>query len=109
MNWYSNSLITIDECTERLQALKKQENTLLSRLQESTKENETDIQSIMQEVKQTDFAGKRNFVVTHIDKAFISRKKPHEDETEFHIVFKWFSASMFFLCLQNKRKGRKEN
>ena len=88
MNWYSNSLITIDECTERLQALKKQENTLLSRLQESTKENETDIQSIMQEVKQTDFAGKRNFVVTHIDKAFISRTKPNEDETEFHIVFK---------------------
>jgi hypothetical protein len=42
----------------------------------------------MQEVKQTDFAGKRNFVVTHIDKAFISRTKPNEDETEFHIVFK---------------------
>ena len=88
MNWYSNSLITIDECTERLQALKKQENTLLSRLQESTKENETDIHAIMQEVKQTDFAGKRNFVVSHIEKAFISRTKPNEDETEFHIVFK---------------------
>ena len=43
---------------------------------------------IMQEVKQADFAGKRNFVVTHIDKAFISRTKPDEDETQFHIVFK---------------------
>ena len=57
-------------------------------LQESKKESTSDIHDIMKEVKQTDFAGKRNFVVSHIDKAFISRTKPNEDETEFHIVFK---------------------
>jgi hypothetical protein len=88
MNWYSNSLISIDECTERLQALKKQETNLLSRLQESKKESTSDIHAIMEEVNQTDFAGKRNFVVSHIDKAFISRTKQNDDETQFHIVFK---------------------
>ena len=90
MNWYSSNLINIEECTERLEALKKQESLLLQKLKEEQSEKTTDITSIMGMVKNADmnFEQKRLFITKHIAKVVFTRIGGKlEYNLNFHIEF----------------------
>lgn len=84
MNWYSNSLINIEECTERLEALKKQEFILQQKLTEQHKT--ADIDTLLKIAKNSDlnYNDKRIFITQHIAKIILTHKK---DELNFHIEF----------------------
>ena len=90
MNWYSSNLINIEECTERLEALKKQESVLFQRLKEEKNQKTTDVSSIMVMVKNAklSFEDKRVFVTKHIAKVTFSRiGEKMEYNLNFHIEF----------------------
>lgn len=73
MNLFSANLITLDEVTEKLQALKKQEEALKAQLPTAT--NKIDVKGCVKDSKRSiTFENKRNFVVNHVEKVTIIRK-----------------------------------
>ena len=89
MNWYSNSLITVEECTERLEALKKQESVLSQRLKEES--NSIDVESMIRLAKNTDlnYNDKRTFIANHIARICFSRTGGKMDyNLNFRIEFR---------------------
>lgn len=90
MNWYSNSLINIEECTERLESLKRQESALKQKLQIEKAGKTTDVATMIQSVKKTDlnYNDKRIFIAKHIAKvSFIRKGEKLEYDLNFHIEF----------------------
>ena len=73
MNWFSANLITAEESTQKLQALKKQEEILQKKL--ATKRQTINTGSIVADIKhKTTFAEKRQFVLEHIEQVVLLRK-----------------------------------
>ena len=73
MNLFSANLITLDECTEKLQVLKKKEEALKAQLPTAT--NKIDITGCVKDSKRgITFEDKRNFIVNHVEKVTIIRK-----------------------------------
>lgn len=73
MNLFSANLITLDECTEKLQALKKQEETLKAQLTTAT--NKIDVAGCIKDSRhKVTFEEKRDFILKHIQKVTIVRK-----------------------------------
>ena len=73
MNWFSANLITAQESTDKLQALKKQEQILQEKL--SVKKETVETDKIVKDIKhKTTFEEKRQFVLQHIQKVIVLRK-----------------------------------
>ena len=73
MNWFSANLITADESTAKLQALKKQEQSLQEKL--TQKKQDIPTTEIVQDAHgKITFADKRNFILQHIEKVIVLRK-----------------------------------
>ncbi len=92
MQWFSNNLISVSECTEKLEQLKKREQTLTAQLQSENQEHRTDASDIVKKVKacDVDFAGKRRIVTTIIKKVSIVRtgdKHGRNYDLDFDIEF----------------------
>ena len=89
MNWFSANLITADESTAKLQALKKQEQSLQEKL---TTEKQgiptTDIvKNARKKITQEE---KRNFILQHIQKVIVLRKdfvSRYDVDLEITIIF----------------------
>lgn len=89
MNWFSANLITTEESTIKLQALKKQEKALKEKL--STKTEKINTAEIVSAVrKDFTFEEKRQFVLQYISKVIFLRKNIDKDNIEliFHFVFR---------------------
>ena len=72
MNWFSANLISAEESTQKLTALKKQEESLKEKLQ--TKRIDTPTDKIVQDIKnKVTPEEKRKFVLDHIQKVIILR------------------------------------
>ena len=74
MNWYSTALLTLEECTERLEALKKQELLLKQELNVQT-DRTTDIATMIKNARRKDlnYNDKRVFIAQHIAKVLFVR------------------------------------
>jgi len=90
MNWFSANLITAEESTQKLQALKKQEQILQEKL--NTKKATIETGKIVEDIKhKTTFEEKRKYILQHIDKVIILRKDFddwHDIDLEITIVFR---------------------
>lgn len=81
MNWFASNLITAEESTVKLQALKHREKVLQEKL--TTKKEGISTKKIVEDAKgKITFEDKRNFILQHIEKVIVLRK-PFED---FHDV-----------------------
>lgn len=89
MNWFSANLISADESTTKLQALKKQEQTLTERLQ--TKKQDIPTTEIVKDArKKITQEEKRNFILQHIKKVEVLRKdfvNRYDVDLEITIIF----------------------
>ena len=73
MNWFSANLITAQESTDKLQALKKQEQVLQEKL--STKKQTIETDKIVEDIRQKiTFEEKRQYILQHIQKVIVLRK-----------------------------------
>ena len=72
MNWFSANLITAEESTQKLQALKKQEQLLTEKLQ--TKKADIPTKQIVEDAHKVTKEEKRSFVLQHISKVIVLRK-----------------------------------
>ena len=74
MNWFSANLITAEESTAKLTALKKQEQSLTEKLQ--TKKATIPTEEIVADIKnKVTFDDKRNFILQHIKKVILLRQQ----------------------------------
>ena len=91
MNWFSNSLITMEECTAKLESLKKQEINLNRQLTEEQTETKIDPAEIVRDVKNAvNYEDKRRTVLKYISKITLVRKgekRKQNYDLEFHIEF----------------------
>lgn len=73
MSWFSANLISAEESTQKLQALKKQEQNLTERLQTKKEDIPTDqiVKDVRHRITPED---KRQFVLDHISKVIVLRK-----------------------------------
>ena len=90
MNWFASNLITAEESTEKLQALKHREKILQDKL--TTKKEGISTKKIVEDAKgKTTFEDKRNFILQHIEKVIVLRK-PFEDfrdvDLDISIIFR---------------------
>ena len=73
MSWFSANLISAEESTQKLQALKKQEQSLQDRL--TTKKEDIPTEKIVEDVRhKITPEDKRQFVLDHIEKVIVLRK-----------------------------------
>ena len=73
MNWFSANLISAEESTQKLQALKKQEQTLQERLQ--TRKEDIPTRKVVEDVRhRITPEEKRQFILDHINKVIVLRK-----------------------------------
>ena len=73
MNWFSANLITAEESTQKLTALKKHEQTLVEKLK--TKKQDIPTQKIVDDAKRKiSPEEKRAFILQHIQKVIVLRK-----------------------------------
>ena len=73
MSWFSANLISAEESTQKLQALKKQEQSLQDRL--TTKKEDIPTEKIVEDVRhKISLDEKRQFILQHIQKVIILRK-----------------------------------
>ena len=73
MNWFSANLITAEESTQKLTALKKQEQTLQEKLR--TKKEDIPTDQIVKDVRhRITPEEKRQFVLDHVSKVIVLRK-----------------------------------
>lgn len=73
MSWFSANLITAQESTDKLQALKKQESLLQEKL--STKKATIETGKIVEDIKhKTTFEEKRQYILQHVQKVIVLRK-----------------------------------
>lgn len=74
MNWFSANLISAEESTLKLQALKKQEQALQEKLH--TNKNSIPTNEIVKDAKKRKITQeeKRQFVLQHIQKVIVLRK-----------------------------------
>ena len=73
MSWFSANLISAEESTTKLQALKKQEQSLQDRL--TTKKEDIPTEKIVEDVRhKITQEDKRQFVLDHIEKVIVLRK-----------------------------------
>ena len=73
MAWFSANLITAEESTAKLTALKKQEQSLQEKLQTKKADISTD-QIVKDARKRITYEQKRQFILQHIDKVVLLRK-----------------------------------
>ena len=90
MNWFSANLISAEESTQKLQALKKQEQSLQEKL--VTKKEDIPTDEIVKDAKKKiTFEEKRNFILQHIKKVIILRHDfddVHDIDLEITIIFR---------------------
>ena len=90
MSWFSANLISAEESTQKLQALKKQEQNLQERLQ--TKKEDIPTGKIVEDVRgKITFEDKRQFILQHISKVVILRKDFadwHDIDLDVTIIFR---------------------
>ena len=90
MNWFSANLISAEETTAKLQALKKQEKVLQEKL--STKKEHIPTEEIVKDVKgKITFDDKRKFILQFIEKVIVLRKDftdPYDVNLEISIIFR---------------------
>jgi site-specific DNA recombinase len=90
MNWFSANLISAEESTQKLQALKKQEQNLTEKL--VTKKEDIPTDEIVKDAKKKiTFEEKRNFILQHIKKVILLRKDfddVHDIDLEITIIFR---------------------
>jgi site-specific DNA recombinase len=90
MNWFSANLISAEESTQKLQALKKQEQRLQEKL--VTKKEDIPTDEIVKDAKKKiTFEEKRNFILQHIKKVIILRHDfddVHDIDLEITIIFR---------------------
>ena len=73
MSWFSANLISAEESTQKLLALKKQEQSLTEKL--SVKKEQIPTDEIVNDAKhKITFEDKRNFILQHIEKVILVRK-----------------------------------
>ena len=90
MSWFSANLISAEESTQKLQALKKQEQSLQDRLTTKKEDIPTDqiVKDVRHRITQED---KRQFILQHIQKVIILRKDfadVHDIDLDVTIVFR---------------------
>lgn len=90
MSWFSSNLISAEESTQKLMALKKQEQLLTERLQ--TKKEDIPTNEIVEDARnKITFEEKRQFILQHISKVIILRKDFadwHDIDLEVTIIFR---------------------
>jgi site-specific DNA recombinase len=90
MSWFSTNLISAEESTQKLQALKKQEQNLTEKLQ--TKKEDIPTDQIVKDVRhRITPEEKRQFILQHIQKVIILRKDfadVHDIDLDVTIVFR---------------------
>lgn len=89
MNWFSANLITADESTAKLQALKKQEQYLQEKL--TIKKQDIPTTDIVKDArKKITQEEKRNFILQHIQKVIVLRKdfvSRYDVDLDISIIF----------------------
>ncbi len=92
MNWFSNNLISMEECTQKLELLKKQESALLQKQKSQQEEKPIDVSEIVKTLKiyDADFDTKRNIVTKIISKIFVKKEGNSRKDysLNIHIVFR---------------------
>ena len=92
MNWFSSNLISMEECTKKLELLKKQENVLLQKQKTKQEEKAIDVSEIVKIVKiyDADFDTKRNIVTKIISKIFVKKEGNSRKDysLNIHIIFR---------------------
>ena len=90
MNWFSANLITAQESTDKLQALKKQEQVLQEKLSVQKQTIATD--KIVEDIKRKiTFEEKRQYILQHVQKVIVLRKdfdNWRDIDLEITIVFR---------------------
>ena len=90
MNWFSANLITAEESTAKLTALKKQEQSLTEKLQ--TKKATLPTEEIVADIKKAiTFEEKRNYILQHIKKVILLRHQfdsIYDVDLDITIVFR---------------------
>lgn len=89
MNWFSANLITAEESTQKLTALKKQEQTLAEKL--TIKKADIPTEKIVEEIRhKITKEEKRQFILNHISKVIVLRKdftNRYDVDLEITIIF----------------------
>ena len=90
MNWFSANLITAEESTQKLTALKKQEQTLAEKLK--TKKADIPTEKIVEDARQKFTPEeKRQFVLNYISKVIVLRKdfvNRYDVDLDITIIFR---------------------
>ena len=92
MNWFSSNLISMDDCTQKLELLKKQESALLQKQKTKQEEKAIDVSEIVKTVKiyDADFYTKRNIVTKIISKILVTKEGNSRKDysLNIHIIFR---------------------
>ncbi len=98
MNWFSDGLLSQEQATQKLTALKNEETKLAAKIVEADPQHvpEINLQDIVEKIKNCplDVASKRAVVLQYIEKVYFTRtdssykKKEKAYRVEFNIVFK---------------------
>lgn len=91
MSWFSQNFISMQECSQQLESIKKKESVLRQKLSSAKEERIVDISSIASDIKDVlTYEDKRRFVTMHIQRIDIIRKgQQHQRGYDFdiHIIF----------------------
>ena len=89
MGWYSNNLISMEQCTQKLEELKRQENALRQRAVPNDKP--VDITAAVRSVKvlDADYNTKRTIVTKIVAKAYVKKEGNSRKNysLNFNIIF----------------------
>ena len=91
MSWFSQNFISMQECSQQLESIKKKESMLRQKLTSAKQERIIDVPSILSDIKDVlTYEDKRKFVTMHIQRIDIIRKGQQHQKTydfDIHIVF----------------------
>lgn len=91
MSWFSQNFITMAECSEQLEQIKRKESVLQQKILSVKKERVVDVPSILSDIKAVlTYEDKRRFVTMHIQRIDIIRKGEQHQKTydfDIRIVF----------------------
>ena len=87
MSWFSQNFISMQECSQQLESIKKKESLLRQKLSSAKQERIIDVPSILSDIKDVlTYEDKRKFVTMHIQRIDIIRKgEQHQRGYDFDI------------------------
>ena len=90
MGWYSNNLISMEQCTQKLEELKRQENALRQRSVPAD-DKPVDITAAVRSVKvlDADYTTKRTIITKIVAKAYVKKEGNSRKNysLNFNIIF----------------------